>query len=311
MSRVAFIGLGAMGAPMARRLIAGGFDVAVFDLDAAAVARFADVACRCATSPGDAARGADFLITMLPDGGAVEAALFGPPATPGVSPGFPDAGDTPATPGGAADGLAAGALVIDMSTVGAADNAAIAARLEERGLAMVDAPVGRSPRHAAEGTLLVMAGGRAVDVEAARPLFECLAETVVHAGPPGHGVRLKLVNNYMSMVGVAMTAETLALAKAAGLERAMVVRVLQGTAAGRGAINDRFPRKVLAGDVTPEFPVRLGAKDLALALALGDEASSPVGLGGAALDHFARARAQGRDDEDCTALLLALEAGGA
>ena len=121
-------------------------------------------------------------------------------------------------------------------------------------------------------------------------------------------MKLKLVNNYMSMVGVAMTAETLALAAKAGLDRDTVVAVLQGTAAGRGAINDRFPRKVLSGDVSPEFPVRLGGKDLGLALGLGVEASSPLALGAAASRWFDRAQKEGRDNEDCTALLLVLEA---
>jgi 4-hydroxybutyrate dehydrogenase/sulfolactaldehyde 3-reductase len=287
-ARVAFIGLGAMGGPMARNLIAGGHDVAVFDVARAAVASFEDAACRRGASAADAATDADFVITMLPTAADVRAALL-------------DAG-------GACEALAEGALVIDMSTVGAGDSMALAADLAGRGLRMIDAPVGRGPLQAEKGTLLVMAGGAAADVDAARLLFDCLAERVVHVGPQGHGAKLKLVNNYMSMVGVAMTAETLALAAKAGLDRETVVEVLQGTAAGRGAINDRFPRKVLSGDVAPEFPVRLGAKDLGLALGLGGEASSPLALGAAARQIFDRALDEGRDDEDCTALLLVLEA---
>ena len=287
MARLAFIGLGAMGAPMARNLIAGGHALAVFDADERAMARFQETDCRRAASARDAAEGAACAITMLPGSEDVRRALLGP--------------------AGACEGLASGALVIDMSTIGAQASLDLAAELGGRGLRMIDAPVGRSPRHAEEGTLLVMAGGAAAEVEEARPLLACMADTIVHAGPQGHSIKLKLVNNYMSMVGVAMTAETLALARDAGLDRDTVVRVLQATAAGRGAINDRFPRKVLSGDVTPEFPLRLASKDLDLALGLGRQAGSPLALGGAALRLFDRARTEGRDDEDCTALLLSLE----
>ncbi len=287
MAGIAFIGLGAMGAPMAGNLSAGGHDVAVFDVSEDAMARLEGSGCRLAASPRDAADGAPYAITMLPTADNVRQALLGP--------------------SGACEGLAPGALVIDMSTIGARASTDLAADLAAKALRMIDAPVGRSPGHAKAGTLLIMAGGADADVEEARPLFDCMADTIVHVGPQGHGIRLKLVNNYMSMVGVAMTAETLALAAQAGLNRDTVVDVLQSTAAGRGAINDRFPRKVLAGDVTPEFPVRLGAKDLNLALDLGDEAGSPLALGAAARHLFDRAHAEGRDNEDCTALLLLLE----
>ena len=288
MSHVAFIGLGAMGGPMARNLIAGGHDVAVHDAAEAAVAGFADVNCRRASSAAEATTDAEFVITMLPTAANVRAALL--------------------ENGGACETLPAGALVIDMSTVGAGDSTALAADLGERGYRMIDAPVGRGPLQAEAGTLLIMAGGDSADIDAARPLFDCMADKVVHVGPQGHGIKLKLVNNYMSMVGVAMTAETLALASKAGLDRETVVDVLQGTAAGRGAINDRFPRKVLSGDVSPEFPVRLGGKDLKLALGLGVEEASPLALGAAADHWFDRAHDEGRANEDCTALLLVLEA---
>lgn len=288
MAHVAVIGLGAMGGPMARNLIKGGHDVTVFDAVQAAVDPFADAACRAANSAADSASNADFVITMLPTAANVRTALLGDD--------------------GASETLAEGSLIIDMSTVGAGDSMALAADLAGRGYRMIDAPVGRGPLQAEAGTLLIMAGGAAEDVDAARPLFDCIADRVVHVGPQGHGVKLKLVNNYMSMVGVAMTAETLALAAKAGLDRGTVVEVLQGTAAGRGAINDRFPRKVLSGDVSPEFPVRLGGKDLGLALGLGVEASSPLALGAAASRWFERAHEEGRDNEDCTTLLLVLEA---
>lgn len=240
MTSVAFIGLGVMGAPMAGHLIRNGHEVAVFDVSEQAMRPFAAMDCRRAASAAEAADGADVVMTILPDITHVRSALL--------------------DKGGATETLAPGGLVVEMSTIGAAASLALAGDLKARGFRMVDAPVGRPPSAARDGNLLVMAGGEAKDVGAARPLFDCFADTVVHVGPQGSGIKLKLVNNYMAMVGMAMTAETLALADAVGLDRKLTVDVLRTTAAGRGQINVNFPTKVLAGDVTPDFPLRMGLR---------------------------------------------------
>ena len=125
MARIAVIGLGAMGGPMARNLIAGGHDVAIFDAARAAVDAFGDSDCRCATSAVDAASDAEFVITMLPTAADVRTALL--------------------EAGGACEALAEGSLIIDMSTVGAGDSVALAGDLAQRGYRMIDAPVGRGP----------------------------------------------------------------------------------------------------------------------------------------------------------------------
>jgi 4-hydroxybutyrate dehydrogenase/sulfolactaldehyde 3-reductase len=283
---VAFIGLGVMGGPMARNLARAGVRLAIFDHVDAAVQRLADTSCRRATSPADAARGADVVITMLPTTREVREVLF------------------------ARDGAAAmrpGGLVIDMSTGDAAESDALAAELRGLGLRHLDAPVGRSPREAISGNLLVMAGGDAADVAAARPLFEAMADTIVHVGPSGSGIRLKLVNNYMSMVNMVLTAEALMFAAKLGLDRRTVVDVLSTTAAGRGQLTTNFPRKVLAGDVTPDFPLRMGYKDLTLAMNLAAAVGAPLGLGAYSRELYALAKSWGRADQDCTAMLLLLE----
>jgi 4-hydroxybutyrate dehydrogenase/sulfolactaldehyde 3-reductase len=285
--KVAFIGLGTMGAPMARNLARAGHDVAVHDVSARAREPFKGSALRVAESPADAARDVQAVITMLPDSSHVRDALLGP--------------------GGACETLPRGALAIDMSTVAAAASLALGAELERRGYRMVDAPVGRTPRDAQAGTLLVVAGGAERDVAEARPLFDCIADTVVHAGPRGHGIKLKLVNNYMSAVGAVLAAEALALANKAGLDRDVTLRVLRSTTAGRGHLNVNFPRKVLAGDVAPDFPMRMAVKDMNHALALGAEVGSPLMLGGVAREMFALGGPWGRADEDWTAVLLLME----
>ena len=284
---IAFLGLGVMGGAMLRCLVRHGFDVAGYDVSAAAMARLADVAYRQAASPADAARGRQVVITMLPTSVHVREALFGK--------------------NGAAAALAPGALVIEMSTGDAMETDRIAAELAAMGLRCIDAPVGRTPRHAAEGKALIMAGGSAADLADARPLFEAMADEIVHVGPLGSAIRLKLVNNYMSMVGMVLTGEALMFAAKLGLDRATVVKVLSGTTAGRGQLLTNFPNKVLAGDITPDFPLRMGYKDIHLAMNLAASVGAPLGLGAYAQEMFALAKSWGRQDQDCTAMLLLLE----
>lgn len=285
--KIAFVGLGTMGDPMARNIAKGGHTVAVYDASPRAVESFVNSGCRVASSPADAARDAQAVVTMLPDSPQVREALLGPQ--------------------GAVESLARGALVIDMSTVAVAASLAIGHELERRGYRMVDAPVGRTPRDARAGTLLVIAGGSERDVAQARPIFECVADTIVHAGARGHGIALKLVNNYMSAVGAVLAAEALALANKAGLDREITLEVLRATTAGRGHLNVNFPRKVLAGDVTPDFPMRMAVKDMTHALALGSDVGAPLILGGVARAIFALGAPWGRADEDWTAVLLLME----
>ena len=287
MTRIAFLGLGVMGGAMARNLARAGFDVAGFDVGAAARERLADTSMRAAASPADAAQGADVLITMLPTSHHVHEALFGEQ--------------------GAAAALRPGALVVEMSTGDAMQTDRIAAELAARGLRCVDAPVGRTPREAAAGKALIMAGGDEADVAELQPVFAAMADTIVHVGPRGTGIRLKLVNNYMSMVGMVLTGEALMFAAKLGLDRATTVRVLSGTTAGRGQLLTNFPGKVLAGDVTPDFPLRMGFKDINLAMSLAATVGAPLGLGGYARELFALAPAWGREEQDCTAMLLLLE----
>jgi len=285
--RVAFLGLGTMGRPMALNLIGKGHDLAVYDILASSTARFEKERCRIATTPQDAAQGADVVIAMLPSSHEVREAVLG------VS--------------GAALAMPAGTLFIDMSTGSASESSTLARELESRGIRMLDAPVGRTPEDAERGTLMIIVGGREEDVAFARPLFEAMADTIHYMGPAGSGIRTKLVNNYMSMVGMLLVAEALTLAAKCGLDRGRVVQVLSGTTAGRGQLNVNYPKKVLAGDITPDFPLRMGLKDIRLALDLGAEVGAPLSLGSTAREYFALARSWSREEQDCTAMLLLLE----
>ncbi len=283
---LAFIGLGTMGAPMARNLARSGFRLRVYDVVPSAAGAFAGDA-YVAENPADAASGAEVVITMLPTGREVAAALFGP--------------------GGACETLRTRALVVDMSTIAHADCVLQGERLRGAGFRAVDAPVGRSPQHAIEGKLLVMAGGEDADVAELRPVFDAIGDTVHHVGPYGSGIRIKLINNYLSMVNMVVAAEGLTFAAKAGIRRETALSIFGETPAGRGQMFTYDPMKVLAGDLRPDFPLSMGLKDISLALGFGAEVGAPLFLGAAARELFALARPFGRERDDCTAMLLLLE----
>ncbi len=184
---IGFIGLGTMGGPMAQNLLKAGFALRVYDVASQAVERLVEAGAAKAESAADAANGADALVTMLPNSDHVAEALFGER--------------------GAASQLSPNALVVEMSTIAPAMTDRLASRLAERGITMVDAPVGRSSQHAVEGKLLIMAGGNAESVERAMPILQRLGDTIVHCGPSGSGARMKLVNNFMSITLNVTTSE--------------------------------------------------------------------------------------------------------
>ena len=285
MSIVGFIGVGTMGAPMARNVARGGHRVRAFDLDLAAVDGLADAGIERASSAADAARDVDILITMLPNSSHVEQAAFG------------------------ADGFAAvlprGALYIDMSTIAPATTDAIAARMAEAGIAMVDAPVGRQQSHAVAGKLLIMAGGAAEHVERARAILSLMGDTIIHCGAVGTGSRMKIVNNYMSIALNSLAAEALVLAERSGLDPDLARQVMLGTVAGQGHFGTTYPAKVLRGDLAPGFMIDLAMKDLRLALDLAESLNAPAETGTAAQTAYESARSAGRGREDWTAVYAA------
>ena len=156
--------------------------------------------------------------------------------------------------------------------------------------------------HAELGQSLVMVGGEADDIERARPLLECLGDTIIDCGGPGMGARMKIINNFMSISLNALTAEALTLAEAIGLDVDLAIDVMSGTPAGQGHMTTTYPAKVLQGDLSPAFMLGLAHKDLGLALDLAAKMHVPLPLGAAARETYNIAWAHGRDREDWTAL---------
>ena len=287
MAEIGFIGLGTMGLPMAGHLVAGGHAVRGYDIDGAAVDRHVAGGGSAAGSPAEAADGAEFVFTMLPNTPHIRNALF--------------------DDGGVVTTMDTGALYIDMSTINPIESDAIRANMADLGLAMVDAPVGRTSAAARAAKSLIMVGGESADNERARPLFELLGDTIIDCGGPGLGHRMKIVNNYMSTVMTVVTAETLTLSDAVGLDRETALEVMRGTTAGQGCMNTTFPDRVLNGDLSPNFMIDLANKDVGVALDLANAVNVPLNAGAAARQVYAIARAQSRGREDWTAIYSVLQ----
>lgn len=283
MSTIAFLGLGQMGSPMASNLLRKGHSLRVFDLNQQAVNALVEKGAVAATTPANATRDAEFIITMLPNGDIVRDVLFGE--------------------AGVCETLSANALVIDMSTIHPLQTDALMSEMAEKGHAMMDALVGRTSDNAKDGTLLILAGGTSEQVERARPILMCMGSELVEAGGPGMGIRVKLINNYMSIALNALSAEAAVLCESLGLDLNVAIKVMSGTAAGKGHFTTTWPGKVLKGDLSPAFMVDLALKDLRIAVDVARQTGAPLGMGEVAETYYRSASHDGRGRQDWSALL--------
>ena len=272
MDRIGFIGLGRMGRPMASNLRKKGFELLVHDVNPEPVQVLAKLGAKTAGSAAEVIKGSDVIVTMLPSSVEVEAVALG--------------GE-----GILAHGRA-GQLLMDMSTIDPAATERIAKTLAGKGIAMVDAPVGRLAAHADRGESLFMVGGAEADFRRIRPLLDAMGTTIHHCGPVGTGGKTKLVNNYICVVLCQMNAEALALAQKFGLDLEQTLEVLNGTTATNGQLKINWPNKVLAGDISPGFTIDLAHKDLSLIIAAANAAKVPMPVSAAAREAYSMARAR-------------------
>jgi 3-hydroxyisobutyrate dehydrogenase and related beta-hydroxyacid dehydrogenases len=283
MPAIAFIGLGQMGSPMASNLLKQGHQVSVFDVNPDAVQRLVEKGALPASNPAQAAKDAEFVITMLPNGDLVRSVLFGEQ--------------------GICKTLSTQALVIDMSTIHPLQTDKLIADMHAEGFSMMDVPVGRTSDHAIAGSLLLLAGGSADQVERATPVLMAMGNELINAGGPGMGIRVKLINNYMSIALNALSAEAAVLCEALGLSFDVALKVMNGTPAGKGHFTTSWPNKVLKGDLSPAFMIDLAHKDLGIALDVANQLHVPMPLGAASREVYSQARAAGRGRQDWSAIL--------
>jgi 2-hydroxy-3-oxopropionate reductase len=286
MTTVAFVGLGIMGAPMARNLRAAGFDVVAYNRGQEKVERFVSEGGRGAASVGDAVREADVVVTMLPDSPDVQAVVVGP--------------------GGVLDSARAGTLVIDMSTIRPDVTRDIAALAAEKGLRFVDAPVSGGEQAAIDGKLSIMVGGDADAVEAAGPVLAALGTTVVHVGASGAGQTVKAANQLIVAGIIELVSEALTFLDASEVDLESAVRVLAGGLAGSAVLERKAPT-MLARKFDPGFRVDLHHKDLGIFTEAARGVGTAAPLGALVTSLMASLRAQGMGDLDHSALLLQVE----
>ena len=261
-TRVGWVGLGAMGFPMAGCVARAGVDVSAYDIDPARAEALAADGVKPASSIGEAAGGADVLIVMVATPDQVESVRFG---------------DDPA-----ADALAPGATVVVMATVGPAPVQRWAERLGQQQVDVVDAPVSGGVARAGDGDLLIMVGGAAQAVDRVRPLLDAMARDAPHVGTaPGDGQKVKLVNQLLCGVHIAAAAEALALAEAMELDPAATWEVLRGGAAASFMLDDRGARMVHGTDEV-RSALDIFVKDMGLVTDAARTSSSPAPLAAAA-----------------------------
>ena len=283
---IGFIGLGVMGAPMARNLLAAGHDLVVHSRSPEPVEALAGEGAQAAGSPREVGERSDVMITMLPDSPAVEAVVLGED--------------------GVLDGAREGALLVDMSTIHPTVSIAVAKAAAERGVAALDAPVSGGDVGAREGTLSIMVGGRAEDVERARPLLEVLGKTIVHVGDAGAGQVVKACNQVVVALTIAAVSEALVLGSKAGVEPDRILDVLGGGLAANKVMEVRR-RNFLEHDFTPGFRIDLHHKDLNIALESGDAYGVPLPVTAAVQQLMRALRAAGHGGDDHSGLLQIVE----
>jgi 2-hydroxy-3-oxopropionate reductase len=285
LGKVGFIGLGVMGRPMARNLLAAGAALIVHNRSRAAQGELVAAGAAGAESAAEVTASADIIITMLADDQAVRS-VVGDGLIPAARP---------------------GTLLIDMSTVSPALSRELAARAAARGVRMLDAPVSGGDAGAREGTLSVMAGGDAADLERARPVLEVLGRSIVHCGPAGAGQVVKACNQVLVAITIAGVSEALVLGGQLGVDRAVILDVLsRGLAANR--VMELRRASFLNRSYPPGFRVDLHHKDLGIALDSAGQVNVPLPLTAGTQQLLRQLRAAGRGGEDHTAILAAVEA---
>ncbi|HEX8120392.1 MAG TPA: NAD(P)-dependent oxidoreductase [Solirubrobacteraceae bacterium] len=280
---VAFLGLGIMGSRMAANLRDAGHDLVVWNRSREKADAFGGAV---ASTPSEAAAQADVVITMVVDGAHVESVLLGDD--------------------GAAHGARDGALFVDMSTIGPTAARAIGGAVAGRGLRFVDAPVTGSSPKAEAGTLTIMAGGEAADVAEARPLFEAMGETIVHAGELGQGQMVKLINNSLAAANAIALGQALLAGRATGVDLDALLAVMGAGSAG-SAMLDLKAGPMREHDFSTLFKTEHMLKDVRLCLEETEAAGVPFPAAADAREILTATVGRGHGDADFAAVIEALE----
>lgn len=275
--RVGFIGLGIMGMPMTRNLIKKGFAVTVFDLNTEAVQAIASEGAIAASSGKEVAENSDVVITMLPKGEHVRAAVFGV--------------------NGVIEGAKEGLVIVDMSSVSPVDSKQMAKHAGEKGVHFLDAPVSGGEPKAIDGTLAIMVGGEEVVFETTKSVLEAMGTDIVLVGDSGCGTTAKLANQIIVNLNIAAVSEALALASKAGIDIEKMYQAIRGGLAGSTVMDAKIPM-ILDRNFKAGGRIDINMKDLTNVMNTAHELHVPLPLSSQLLEIFHSLSADGKDALD-------------
>ena len=283
---IGFIGLGIMGRPMSKHLLAAGYELVVHDVNREAVADVVAAGASEAGSAKEAAEKSTLIITMLPDSPDVEAVALGA--------------------GGLVEGVSEGDIHVDMSTIAPSTALAVGEAMAQKGAKCLDAPVSGGDVGAQNATLSIMVGGDQDTFDKVLPVFEVMGKSVVLCGPLGAGQTVKACNQVLVAVTIAGVSEALTLGTKAGVDPIKIVQVLSGRLARCGVLENRGERMV-QGDFDPGFRIRLHYKDLNIIMQTGNDYQVPLPVTSIVHELFNTAMGQGRGELDHSGLLTVIE----
>jgi len=271
--KLTFIGVGAMGRPLARHLAQSGENLTVYDIDVAAVTELEQYGAKGAQSISEAVEKADIVFCCLPASREVRQVIL--------------------ADGGVLSHAEKGTLIVDTSTVDPETTDEVSAACLENGYGFSDAPIGRTVDRAEVGEALFMVGATDNDYGRLRPILGAMGSTVHHCGGPGAGIRTKLVNNFLAIATAQVSAEALSLGSAMGLDVEGMLKVVLDTTATNGHLARLWPVKVLSGDTEPGFTIELAYKDMCLVTDAARQSGVPVLMGGVVREFLNLARRRG------------------
>ncbi len=287
MEIVGFIGLGAMGLPMARNIIKKGFPLVIMPhRNMEPVNILQGLGAKVVKTPKEVAQESNVLITMLPSSKEVEEVILGE--------------------NGVIEGVKPGSVVIDMGTSMPQSTVMIAERLRERNVEMLDAPVSRGVKGAEEGNLCIMVGGKREILERCRPILETMGKDIFYIGTNGQGHIVKLLGNLISISNMAIIAESFALGTKLGVDPKVLFDVLINTAADSFILRTQIPG-VLSRNFTPGFKAKLASKDINLALELAKNEEVPLFVGATVSQLFTAVKDLGYGEENQSAVIKVWE----
>jgi 2-hydroxy-3-oxopropionate reductase len=282
MITIGFIGLGIMGKPMSKNLIKSGHPLIVLDRNESAVAEVVAAGAKRAASPKEVAAHSDIIITMLPNSPHVKEVILGE--------------------NGVIEGAKPDAIVVDMSSIAPLVSREVGAKLGEKGIAFLDAPVSGGEPKAIEGTLSVMVGGQQAVFDRCLPVLKAMAGSVVLAGDVGAGNVTKLANQIIVAINIAAMSEALVLASKAGVEPDLVYQAIRGGLAGSTVLDAKAPL-VMDRRFDPGFRINLHIKDLQNVLETSHEIGVPLPLTSAVMEMMQALKVDGLGDADHGSLI--------